>query len=89
MGRFGVSPGFECPLRRDKSGRETRQKEVRVNDETQQRVVTALAAGMTFALSRLVTQRFIRVPERRGIKDDVLEAVLKGVPPRFRPYWPR
>jgi hypothetical protein len=30
-----------------------------MNDETQQRVVTALAAGMTFVLSRLVTQRFI------------------------------
>ncbi|MCA1716339.1 MAG: hypothetical protein LC781_05540 [Actinobacteria bacterium] len=49
-----------------------------MNDETQKRVVTAVAAGITFALSRLVTQRFIRVPERRGIKDDVLEAVLKG-----------
>jgi hypothetical protein len=49
-----------------------------VNDETQQRVVTALATGMTFVLSRLVTQRFIRVPKRRGIRDDVLEAVLKG-----------
>jgi hypothetical protein len=41
-------------------------------------VVTALAAGITFALSRLVTQRFIMVPELRGIQDDVLEAVLKG-----------
>ena len=49
-----------------------------MNDETQQRVVTVLAAGMLFALSRLVTQRFIRVPERRGVKDDILEAVLKG-----------
>ncbi len=49
-----------------------------MNDETQQRVVTALAAGITFVLSRLVTHRFIRVPERRGIKDDVLETVLKG-----------
>lgn len=76
--RPGVSPGFESPLRRDISGREARQKERRVNDETQQRVVTAVAAGITFALSRLVTQRFIRIPERRGIKDDVLEAVLKG-----------
>ncbi len=37
-----------------------------MNDETQQRVVTALAAGMTFVLGRLVTQRFIKVPERRG-----------------------
>jgi hypothetical protein len=49
-----------------------------MNDETQQRLVTALAAGMTFVLSRLVTQRVIKVPERRGVKDDVLEAVLKG-----------
>jgi hypothetical protein len=64
----GVSPGFESPSRRDISGREARQKERRVNDETQQRVMTALAAGITFALSRLVTQRFIRVPERRGHK---------------------
>jgi hypothetical protein len=29
-----------------------------VNDETQKRVVTAVAAEITFALSRLVTQRF-------------------------------
>ena len=49
-----------------------------MNDEAQQRVVTALAAGMTFVLSRLVTQRVTKVPERRGVKDDVLEAVLKG-----------
>jgi hypothetical protein len=49
-----------------------------VNDETKQRVVTVLAAGMTFILSRLVTQRFIKVPVRRGVKDDVLEAVFKG-----------
>jgi hypothetical protein len=70
--------GFGSPLRRDISGREARPKEVRVNDETQQRVVTVLAVGMTFALSRLVNQRFIRVPERRGVKDDILEAVLKG-----------
>jgi hypothetical protein len=50
-----ASPGFGSPVRRDISGREARHKEVRVNDETQQRVVIALAAGMTFVLSRLVT----------------------------------
>ena len=49
-----------------------------MNDETQQRVVTVLAAGITFVLSRLVTQRFITVPVRRGVKDGVLEAVFKG-----------
>lgn len=50
-----------------------------MNDETQQRVVTVLAAGITFVLSRLlVTQQFIKVPVCRGVKDDVLEAVFKG-----------
>ena len=78
MGRSGVSPGFVSPLRRDTSGREARQKEVRVNDETEQRAVTVLAAGITFVLSRLVTQRFIKVLVRRGIKDNVLEADFKG-----------
>ena len=65
-GRSRFPSGFECPLRRDTCGREARPKEVRVNDEPQQRVVTVLAAGMTFALSRLVTQRLIRVPECRA-----------------------
>ena len=41
-------------------------------------MVTALAAGMIFVLSCLVTQRFTKIPERRGVKDDLLEAVLKG-----------
>ncbi len=49
-----------------------------MNDEMQQRVVTFLAAGITLVLSRAVTNRLIDVPERRGIRDDVLEAVLKG-----------
>ncbi len=49
-----------------------------MNDEMQQRMVTLLAAGITFVLSRAVTNRLIDVPERRGIKDDGLEAVLKG-----------
>ncbi len=49
-----------------------------MNDETQQRLVTLLAAGITFGLSRAVTNRLIDIPERRGIKDDILEALLKG-----------
>jgi len=49
-----------------------------MNEETQQRVVTLLAAGIAFGISRYVTDRFIDIPDERGIKDDVLEAVLKG-----------
>ncbi len=49
-----------------------------MNDETQQRLITLLAAGMAFGMSHAVVNRFIDIPEQRGIKDDVLESVLKG-----------
>jgi len=45
-----------------------------VDEQTQQRLETLFAAGIGFALSRLVSERFIKdlVPEQRGITDDVL-----------------
>ena len=49
-----------------------------MNDETQQRLITLLAAGVAYVISHQVTNRFIDIPEQRGIKDDVLEAILKG-----------
>jgi hypothetical protein len=49
-----------------------------MNDATQQRVITLVAAGIAYLISHQLTERFIDIPEERGIKDDVLEAVLKG-----------
>jgi hypothetical protein len=51
-----------------------------VNEQTQQRLETLLAAGIGVGLSRLVAERFIEdlVPEQRGIKDDVLRAALRA-----------
>ena len=51
-----------------------------MNEQTQQRFESLLAAGIGIVLSRLVTERFIEdlVPEQRGIKDDVLRAVLRA-----------
>ena len=49
-----------------------------MNDATQQRVITLVAAGIAYLVSHQLTERFIDIPEERGIKDDVLEAVLKG-----------
>jgi len=49
-----------------------------MNDATQQRLVTILAAGIAYLISQYVTDKLIDIPEERGIKDDVLEAVLKG-----------
>ena len=45
-----------------------------MDEQTQQRLETLFAAGIGFALSRLVSERFIKdlVPEQRGITDDVL-----------------
>jgi hypothetical protein len=49
-----------------------------MDDATQQRVITLVAAGIAYLISHQLTERFIDIPEERGITDDVLEAVLKG-----------
>ena len=49
-----------------------------MDDATQQRLITLMAAGIAYVISHQVTERYIDIPEQRGIKDDVLEAVLKG-----------
>jgi hypothetical protein len=49
-----------------------------MDDETQQRVIPLVAAGIAYLISHAITNRFINIPEQRGIKDDALEAVLKG-----------
>lgn len=49
-----------------------------MNDATQQRIITILAAAIAYLISQYVTDRLIDIPDERGIKDDVLEAVLKG-----------
>jgi hypothetical protein len=49
-----------------------------MDDARRQQLITLLAAGIAYVLSHSVANRFIDVPEERGIKDDVLEAVLKG-----------
>lgn len=50
-----------------------------MGDKTQRLLVTALALVLSQVLARPLT-RFIgeQIPERRGIRDDVAEAVLKG-----------
>ena len=49
-----------------------------MDDDTQQRVITLVAAGIAYGISQVVVNRYIDVPDQRGIKDDALEAVLKG-----------
>ena len=49
-----------------------------MDDATQQRVITLLAAGIAYLITQQVVDRYIEIPEERGIRDDVLEAVLKG-----------
>ncbi len=49
-----------------------------LSNEARQRAVAIVAAGIAFGISRYVTDRLIDIPEERGIKDDILEAVLKG-----------
>lgn len=51
-----------------------------MDNETQQRLESILATGIGVGISRLVAERFITdlVPEQRGIKDDVVRALLRG-----------
>ncbi len=49
-----------------------------LNDATQQRVITIVAAGIAYLISSAVSNRLIDIPEQRGLKDDALEAILKG-----------
>ena len=51
-----------------------------MDDKTQKRVQTILSIVIAMGLSRPVN-RFIdeQIPERRGAKDDLLEAILQGV----------
>ena len=52
----------------------------RMSDKAQKRLLTLLSIGISIGLSQPLT-RFIgeEIPERRGIRDDVTEAVLKGL----------
>jgi len=51
-----------------------------MSDKTQQRLLTLLSIAISIGLSQPLT-RFIgeKIPERRGIRDDVTEAVLQGL----------
>ena len=51
-----------------------------MDEQTQQRLETVFTAAIGFALSRLVSERFIKdlVPEQRGITDDILRALLRA-----------
>jgi hypothetical protein len=50
-----------------------------MDDKTQKRVQTIIAIVIAMVLSRPIN-RFIdeQIPERRGAKDDLFEAVLQG-----------
>jgi hypothetical protein len=49
-----------------------------MNDATQQRIVTILAAAIAYLITQYVVERLVDIPDERGIKDDAIEAVLKG-----------
>jgi hypothetical protein len=52
----------------------------KMSDKTQKQLVTLLSIGISIGLSQPLA-RFIekKIPERRGIKDDLTEAVLQGL----------
>jgi hypothetical protein len=49
-----------------------------MNDAVRDRLVTILAAGIAYLISQQVVDRLIDIPGEPGLKDDVIEAILKG-----------
>jgi hypothetical protein len=49
-----------------------------MSDAVRDRLVTILAAGIAYLISQQVVDRLIDIPEEPGLKDDVIEAILKG-----------
>lgn len=49
-----------------------------MNDETQKRAIMILSTGLAGFLSSRLADKFIDVPEERGIQDDLKEAMLKA-----------
>lgn len=49
-----------------------------MSDAAQQRAITLVAAGIAYLISHHIADRLIDIPEERGIRDDILEGLLKG-----------
>jgi hypothetical protein len=49
-----------------------------MNDAVRDRLVTILAAGIAYLISQQVVDRLIDIPDEPGLKDEVIEAILKG-----------
>ncbi len=49
-----------------------------MSEETQRRLITILATGMSSVLASQLSEKFLDVPEERGVQDDVKEALLKA-----------
>jgi hypothetical protein len=49
-----------------------------MSDAVRDRLVTILAAGIAYLISQQIVDRLIDIPEEPGLKDDVIEAILKG-----------
>ncbi len=49
-----------------------------MNEDMQRKAIMLLATGIAGLLSSRLADKFIEVPEERGIQDDVKEALLKA-----------
>ena len=49
-----------------------------MNEETQRRAIMILSTGIAGMMSSRLADKFIDIPEERGIQDDVKEALLKA-----------
>jgi hypothetical protein len=55
-----------------------KEEDAGVNDEMQRRAIMIMSTALAGFLSSRLADKFIDIPEERGIKDDVKEALLKA-----------
>ncbi len=49
-----------------------------MNEETQKRIITMASTALAGLLATKLADKLIKVPEERGVKDDIKEAALKA-----------
>ena len=70
---------YEKPGARNATVVQTRpRKDADVNDDMQRKAIMLLSTGLAGVLSSRLADKFIDIPEERGIQDDVKEALLKA-----------
>lgn len=77
---YRLTPTGSDYVREEVKPQPVTQERSRMDDQTQRRLLTVLSTVVALVISQPLTNYIAeQIPERRGIKDDLLEAFLQGL----------